>query len=655
MKPADFNIKVSRRQGKDFWVGVPGSSSATTQTKEHLEKTAADAGKSGNAENKNQLLVLYGSNAGTCKYLAEDMATVAGEQGMQVTVKTMDAAASGLPRNQPVVIITPSYEGRPADNAAHFVNKVENATPGSKVLNGVQHAIFGVGNSEWTATFHRIPKILDGLMPQLGSKAIVSSGYVDVKEDLVGVWEEWRDGLLAALRGENAGMSTVPAGEATTQLTVTVEKPQTAIQLAGEEISEGVVLANKEIASKEVGPAKRHMEVELPAGMAYEPGDYLVVLPINPRSVVTRVCNRFKVNLDDVITIQGTSKGFLKSDHPITLASLLYSRVELSTPASKRQVEATLKTVGDTDEQKHLEKMVSSDESFKSEILSKRKSVIDILEDFPSAQLPLPAYLDMLKPLAPRQYSISSSPLGSVRDRDHQHSDLESEGSRYIASITYDVHGAPAHSGNGRVFEGVCSTYLANHAVGSKIRCYVRRTNGGFHLPADPAVPIIMIGAGTGLAPFRGFIQERACLANAARSGAHAEKEQNFGPALMYFGCRDAEKDYIYREELEQWEAQGVVQMRPAFSRSARADEDSSPSWRYVHQRMWEEREELSQVFRDGGKIYVCGSASKLAKSAMNCVVDIWMERHPGATREEALAWLQETKDRVRYVSDVFD
>lgn len=159
-----------------------------------------------------------------------------------------------------------------------------------------------------------------------------------------------------------------------------------------------------------------------------------------------------------------------------------------------------------------------------------------------------------------------------------------------------------------------------------------------------------MIGAGTGLAPFRGFIQERACLADAAR--ASASPRQIFGPALMYFGCCDPERDYLYREELEKWEAQGVVQMRPAFSRR---QQQGPGQHRYVHERMWEERQELAQVFRDGGKIYVCGSASKLAKSVMNCAVDVWIERHFGATREEALAWLQETKDRVRYVSDVFD
>lgn len=626
IKPADFNIKVSRRPGKGFWVGIPGNSPAANQAKEYLEKTAAGRAKSATVEDKKQLLVLYGSNAGTCKYLAEDMATLAKEQGFQATVKTMDSAAGGLPTDQPVVIITPSYEGRPADNAAHLVNRIENATPGSNALSGVRHAIFGVGNSEWTATFHRVPKLLDDLMPQLGSKAIVPSSYVDVKEDLMSSWEDWCDSLLAALRGENASSAaSVPGGDPSTELTVTIEKTKAAVQLTGEYISEGTVLVNRQIAGKEVGPAKMHTEVELAAGTAWQPGDCLVVFPTNPWGVVARVVNRFKVNRNDVITINGTSKEFLKFDHPTILAELLYSRVELSTPASRRQVETILQTVKNADEHKKLEEMLSTGDSFRSEILSKRKAVIDILEDFPSAELSLAAYLDMLKPLASRQYSISSSPL--VADR--------------VASITYDVHEAPARSGNGRTFQGVCSTYLASQTEGSKIRCHVRRNNSGFHLPSDPTAAIIMIGAGTGLAPFRGFAQERACV--------QGKEANTLGPALLYFGCRDADKDYTYREELEQWEAQGVVQMRPAFSRGAPG------SWRYVHERMWNEREEVWRVIQEGGKIYVCGSASKLARSVMNCVLDIWMDKHPAATRDEAMDWLQETKDRATYVSDVYD
>jgi cytochrome P450/NADPH-cytochrome P450 reductase len=273
--------------------------------------------------NGNSLFVLYGSNAGTCKYLAEDLETAAKDRGYQATMKIMDEATEHLPTNIPVAIITPSYEGRPADNAKKFVAWLESSA--GKSLENVKYAIFGVGNSEWSSTFHRIPKLLDGLLPELGAEKIVDSNLVDVRDDLMGPWEDWRDELLTSSGGEAHSVHFD-----TTVLAVTVNKPQVAIKLAGDEIAEAFVKFNQQVADTQVGPAKRHTEIELPQGTTYDPGgllsssnltnrrlihalDYLVVLPTNPRSVIRRAANRFKLNLDDVITISGTSKEFLAS------------------------------------------------------------------------------------------------------------------------------------------------------------------------------------------------------------------------------------------------------------------------------------------------------------------------------------------------------
>lgn len=150
-----------------------------------------------------------------------------------------------------------------------------------------------------------------------------------------------------------------------------------------------------------------------------------------------------------------------------------------------------------------------------------------------------------------------------------------------------------------------------------------------------------MIAAGTGLAPMRGFLQDRACLKSAGT--------RKLGPAILYYGCRDVDKDYIYKEELEKWEKEGVVSLRPAFSRHG-----PEGGKKYVHERIWEDREELRGFFRDGAKIFVCGSAAKLAKSAGDTVQKIWLESHSGKTQEEAFEWLQGIRE-TRYVSDVFD
>jgi len=240
----------------------------------------------------------------------------------------------------------------------------------------------------------------------------------------------------------------------------------------------------------------------------------------------------------------------------------------------------------------------------------------------------------MLKPLQPRQYSISSSPLALPPN---------------VATITYDVYDAPALSGSKSRFKGVASTYLSNLPVGGKVRCMVRPTNIAFHLPSDPTVPIIMIAAGTGLAPMRGFLQERAAILAAASSSSGTRK--TLGPAILYFGCRDPEHDFIYKDELMAWEKQGIVAVRPTFSRAPVEVGAERNMHKYVSERIWEEREELKGLFRQGAKIFVCGSAVKVGKSVKDTCVKIYMEAK-GVGEEEAREWLRKTSEN-RFVSDL--
>jgi cytochrome P450/NADPH-cytochrome P450 reductase len=265
VKPDGFKIKATRRPGRSQMVGIPGDVQAAFNNAGHDKHETVDVsqkqGKSGQA-----LLILYGSNAGTCKYLAEDLETAARDRGFNPTVKTMDEGTEQLSKDVPVVIITPSYEGKPADNARNFVAWLEAGKPDS--LKDVQYAVFGSGNSEWMTTFHRIPKLVDELMTKLGAERLIPAGLVNVKEDIVSPWEDWRDELLASFKAQAQSGHVA----STPELEVTVEKPETADLLAGEKISTGLVKVNKQIVGTEVGSAKRHMEIELPEGATYEPG-----------------------------------------------------------------------------------------------------------------------------------------------------------------------------------------------------------------------------------------------------------------------------------------------------------------------------------------------------------------------------------------------
>ncbi|KAI1756808.1 cytochrome P450 [Xylaria castorea] len=625
VKPDGFKIKARRRSGKSPMVGIPGDPQVTADKSSDSGYDTSDESFEKKQAGES-LLILYGSNAGTCKYFAEDLETAARDRGFKPTVKTMDEGTERLSKDISVAIITPSYEGKPADNARKFVSWLEASQPDK--LKDVQYAVFGAGNSEWASTFHRIPKLVDEMMPKLGAKRIISPKFVNVKEDLIGPWDDWRDELLTSLSGQSQSVANTPS-----DLEVTIEKSDTADLLAVETTSTGVVRENKQVAGTEVGSAKRHMEVELPEGITYEPGDYLVVLPTNPLDLVHRVTTRFGLNVTDIITVKGTSKKFLIGRGPSTVIEILGGRVELGTFASKRQIEAIAKTA-EGSEQHKLQGLASSEDTFRSEVIDKCMSVLDILEDYPSANLSFATYLDMLRPLAPRQYSISSSPIATLPEKPVR------------ASLTYDVHSAPALSGNGRLFEGVTSTYLASRTVGSRIPCSVRRSNTGFHLPKDPEIPIIMVAAGTGLAPMRGFIQQRACI---------AENNPNvLGVALLYFGCRDFEKDFLYADELRKWESLGAVEVRPAFSRRGPPRAQGEAEYKYTHERMWEERDEIRKLFQQGAKIFVCGSASKLAKSTNEVAMRIWRAGSADRSEQDAQDWLASIRE-VRYVSDVFD
>jgi cytochrome P450/NADPH-cytochrome P450 reductase len=185
----------------------------------------------------------------------------------------------------------------------------------------------------------------------------------------------------------------------------------------------------------------------------------------------------------------------------------------------------------------------------------------------------------------------------------------------------------------------MASSYLANCSPGTKVAIAVRSSNDQFHPPAAPETPIVMVCAGTGLAPFRGFLQERAIQAANGRS---------VGPALLFFGCDHPDVDFLYRDELEAWQAAGVVSVRPAFYKQPDGDVI------FVQHRVWQDRADLADLFRKGARVFVCGDGRHMAPAVRETFVRIYQEA-AGATAEQAEAWIDKIeRETGRYVSDVF-
>jgi cytochrome P450/NADPH-cytochrome P450 reductase len=262
----------------------------------------------------------------------------------------------------------------------------------------------------------------------------------------------------------------------------------------------------------------------------------------------------------------------------------------------------------------------ASNEAYRAEVLSRRKSVYDLMQDHPACELPFHLYLEMLSPLAPRYYSISSSP---ARDPAR-------------ASITVAVVEAPALSGHG-VYRGACSTYLAGRRPGDVIHASVRETKAGFRLPDDDSVPLIMIGPGTGLAPFRGFLQERE---------ARKARGATLGPAMLLFGCRHPMQDYLYAEELQAFAADGVVELHTAFSRGG------GPKT-YVQDLIAAQKDRVLALLDQGAIVYVCGDGGRMEPDVKAALTAIWRARS-GADAAAAAQWIAELGACNRYVLDVW-
>jgi len=259
LKPEGFRMKVRRRPGKSDWVGIVGGAKEDT----HVEVKEQIASLS-------PLRVYYGSNSGTCKAFADELVSNGPVNGFKVTTGTLDSATENLPKDEPLVIITPSYEGQPPDNGKVFVNWLETHQDNPRLLDGVRYTVFGAGNSDWTNTFHRIPKLVDNLMSNVGARSMHTTGMGDAKGDLFGAWERWAKSLWESLRTSEGTFNQAQAQAEI--LTVHLEPPKSSKILGGDNIVLGTVCKSYEIAGPETGLAKRHMEVELPKGLTYQSG-----------------------------------------------------------------------------------------------------------------------------------------------------------------------------------------------------------------------------------------------------------------------------------------------------------------------------------------------------------------------------------------------
>jgi cytochrome P450/NADPH-cytochrome P450 reductase len=625
IKPDGFKIKVRPRSDKER--GAYAGQTAATATARAAPVPAARTRPGHNTP----LLVLSGSNLGSAEELATRVADLAEVNGFATKLAPLDDYVGKLPEQGGVLIFCASYNGAAPDNATQFVKWLGGDLP-KDAFAKVKYAVFGCGNSDWAATYQSIPRIIDEQMAAHGAKPVYARGEGDARSDLDGQFESWF-AKAAPVAVKEFGVDTNFTRRADDEPLYKVEPvaPTTinaVVALGG--ASPMKVQVNNELQNKTGANASdrstRHIEVQLPPNLTYRVGDHLSVVPRNDPVLVDAVARRFGFLPADQIKLQVAEgrRAQLPVGDTVSVGRLLTEFVELQQVATRKQIQIMSEHTRCPVTKPKLLAYVGDDaesaERYRSEILSKRRSVYNLLDEHPACELPFHAYLEMLSLLAPRYYSISSSPSGDA--------------SR--CSVTVGVVEAPASSGRG-VYKGICSNYLAGRRAGDTIHATVRETKAGFRLPDDPWMPIIMIGPGTGLAPFRGFLQERA---------ARKARGTSLGPAMLFFGCRHPEQDFLYADELKSFAADGIAELHTAFSRG------DGPKT-YVQHLVAAQKDKVWSLIEQGAIIYVCGDGGKMEPDVKAALMAIHRER-TGSDEAAASRWIDDMGTRNRYVLDVW-
>lgn len=533
--------------------------------------------------------VLYGSQTGNCELLAEDFVAASRDRGVAATIQPLDAVTpEALAELGHVLIITSTYgEGDMPDNAELFWEALTDE--GAPRLESLQFSVLGLGDTGYD-NFCEAGKLLDMRLEQLGAQRLAPRVDCDVSyEDEAAGWIQTVVEALA--KQAPAGASVAAGGEAA---------PSRARSAWNRKNPFPARLVENRVLSR-AGSAKeiRHLELALgDSGMEYAAGDALAVMPRNDPALAEALVS--VLGHDAEAEVAGT-----------TLTDALLHSWEIRTPSKDLIAALAERNPGG-----ELAALVQREDREPLENWLYGKDTLDLLELNAAHAFGLDEIASLFRPLQHRAYSISSSPLASP-DRIHL----------TVASVRH---------GSDRVRGGVCSTFLADRVGAEDVAGIFLQPNQAFRLPADGDRPVIMIGPGTGVAPFRAFLQERAA------TGAT-------GPNWLFFGDQHQASDFIYAEELQAHADAGLLtRLDLAFSR------DQAEKV-YVQTRMREHAADLFGWLEDGAYVYVCGDATRMAKDVDAALLEIVATQLGGTDRSERAAeYVNDLKRTKRYVRDVY-
>lgn len=539
-----------------------------------------------------QLTVLFGSESGNAEGLADQTVKAAAKLGFKAKAVSMgDITPAKLKGVENLLVLVSTWgEGDPPENSVDFVTAFMG--DGAPKLEGTRFSVLGLGDTSYEH-FCKMGKDFDARLEALGGQRVFDRKDCDV--DFDDDFDAWQNGALAALAKLAAPAATAAvvtsAGPAAGAIKFSRKNPFPA------ELKERVLLNGKGSAKETI-----HLEFDLEgSGLEYETGDALAVIPHNAEDVVEDILKATKLDPEARITIK---------DEKLTLRQALTSRLDItgiSLPVLKRYFEIS----------KHpdLDTLLKPENKADLQTYLYGRELIDVLHDFPAKDISADSLVTVMRKLPPRLYSIASSPKAHP-----------GEVHLTVGVVRYDAHG--------RERKGVCSTYMADRIQpGDKAEIFVT-PNKHFKVPTNPDASLIMVGPGTGIAPFRAFIEERA---------ATEAKGKNW----LIFGDQHYLTDFLYQAEWQSYLADGVLtKLDVAFSRDQKEKV-------YVQDRMRENAKELYAWLQDGATFCVCGDASRMAHDVDKALHDI-VAQQGGLSEEAAAEYVKQLKADKRYLRDVY-